>query len=305
MIKKGDFVVAEKTIQKLIASGQKEAANMLLAVSYRAQKLNEDSVKLLIDIHSESCDYFLQLGQSQYSFNQPKAALDSLRKAAKLEPNNSHCFYWLGRVYYDLNDHNLATKCLEKSCFLNPHHREAVTLLSGIYRGVRNFTANNTILQNAAHPIPGFTSAAENWVGVLLGFHHLALKEFNEAIASFRAALRSDADNIASWEGLADAYLERGSLNSALRVYQKITELDSQNSYPKLQVANVKCKLRMHREAVESFTELLAEHPKLVPGLKGMAESHMGISNHCMSQRLLARSKYHAGEAVKYLTRYE
>lgn len=42
------------------------------------------------------------------------------------------------------------------------------------------------------------------------------------------------------WESLGDAYAERGSYNSAIRVFQKILEMQPDNLYAQLQVALMK-----------------------------------------------------------------
>lgn len=256
---------------------------------------------------TESSPQQLLLARCFFAVQQPANALMALRKSARLCPVNCDAFYWMARIYYD--DASAASaaitmKCLQKSCDLHPYNAMAISMLSGLYRHVGDYAANGELLTRAAHPIAGFTCTTEKWVGVLLGFHHFGLRQFTDAIASFRTALRSDPDDVAAWEGLADAYLQRGSLSSALRVYQKIAELVdvARNPYALLQVANVKCTLKMHREAVESYGELLAIKPGFVPALKGCAEAHLGLAYDALKRRLLARAKLHAVEAIRMLT---
>lgn len=74
----------------------------------------------------------------------------------------------------------------------------------------------------------------------MISFHKFLMCFFSKAIDSFRSALRFDISDILCWEGLADAYYQRGSFNSAMKVYQKIIELDPENEYSRLQVGVVK-----------------------------------------------------------------
>lgn len=302
LIKIGNFEAAQKTIDKLNADTQ--SFELLQAALYHSQSNASKSIELLESTGGESSEQQLLLARCYIDVDQRSNALIALRKSAKLCGHNSQPFYWMARIYYASSDLGVALKCLQKCCDLHPHHSGAVSMLSGLYRHLIDYTANWELLKRAAHPITGFTRSTDKWVGVLLGFHHLCLKQFNDAIASFRTALRSDAADVACWEGLADAYLQRGSLSSALRVYQKITELVDvqQNPYALLQVANVKCTMKMHREAIESYSALLANRPDFVAALKGCAEAHLGLAYHSIAQRLLARAKLHAEEAVRLLT---
>ncbi|KAJ6641678.1 Tetratricopeptide repeat protein 37 [Pseudolycoriella hygida] len=246
------------------------------------------------------CDHHLLLGQWYFSSKKMELALTHFLKATRIEPYNSDCFFWLGKLYLTINDQIRAQKCFEKCVYLYPRHQQGVTLLSAMYRQSMNWDGNNLLLQSAANAIAGQQC---KWARIQLGFHYLALKNFNDAIQAFRMALREDANDLSCWEGLADAYFQRGSYNSASKVYQKISEIDPLSLYPKLQVANIKTILKFHKEAVICFDDLLKEHPDFVPALSGMAEAHLGLCYYYLPQRLLGRCKSHAEEAVKYLIR--
>lgn len=199
-------------------------------------------------------------------------------------------------------DTERARKCFEKSVFLNPQHEQSVIFLSTIFRQNSEWELNAKLLQNAALAVPNTPC---KWATLLLGFHHLAQNQFDDAINAFRAVLRIDANNYASWEGLADSYLKRGSFNSALKVYRKICDLKDDNIYAQLQVANVLTIMRLHKDAIETYENLLKENPAYVPALKGVADAHLGIANYYLEQRLVGRSKAHVEHAVSYLIKYD
>lgn len=287
-----------KIIEEL-RSTKSNRSDLLLAMKY---ELDGNVAKAIAHLNESDdnnlSDHHLLLGQYYFAGNKFELALTHFLKATKLEPYNSDCFYWLGKSYITINDQVRAQKCFEKCVYLYPQHQKGVTLLSAMYRQSMNWEANNALLQSAANSIVGQQS---KWARIQLGFHYLALKKFNDAITAFRMALREDSEDLSCWEGLADAYFQRGSYSSALKVYQKISELDPLNLYPKLQVANIKTTLKFHKEAVLCYDQLLQEHPEFVPALAGMAEAHLGLCYYYLPQRLLGRCKDHAGEAVKYL----
>lgn len=273
--------------------------DILLAMKYQLDgDLNRAIEHLNTSNDNNLCDHHLLLGQYLFTAKKLELALAHFLKATRIEPYNSDCFFWLGKIYLTSNDQIRAQKCFEKCVYLYPQHQQGVTLLSAMYRQSMNWDGNSTLLKSAANAISGQQC---KWARIQLGFHYLGLKNFNDAIQAFRMALREDSDDLSCWEGLADAYFQRGSYNSALKVYQKITEIDPLSLYPKLQVANIKTILKFHKEAIICYDDLLKEQPDFVPGLSGMAEAHLGLCHYYLPQRLLGRCKHHAEEAVKYL----
>lgn len=265
------------------------------------QRQYEKCLELLKSFENESCEYFLQLGQANFELSKYTDALNASLRATKLEPQNADCFYWLGKIYMQNGDIERARKCFEKSVFLNPQQEQSVILLSTIYRQHFEWDLNEKLLQTAAQAIPNTPC---KWATLLLGFHHLAQNQFDDAINAFRAVLRMDAMHFASWEGLADSYLKRGSYNSALKVYRKICELADDNIYAQLQVANVLTTMKLHKDAIEAYENVLKEHPTYIPALKGMADAQLGIANYYLEQRLVGRSKSHAELAISFLIRF-
>lgn len=300
LIETSESEKADEKIQLLASDVVRH--NQLLAYKFQHECQYEKSLELLESCVSETCEYFLLLGQIQFSLCQYPAALNSFLRATKLASHNADCFLWLGKVYLQNGDAERARKCFERSIFLNPQQEQSVILLSTIYRQQLEWDLNAKMLQTAAQVIPNTPC---KWATLLLGFHHLAQNQFDDAITAFRAVLRMDPKSFASWEGLADSYLKRGSFNSALKVYKKICEISDDNTYAQLQVANVLTTMKLHKDAIDAYDSLLKKHDTYLPALKGMADAQLGIANYYLEQRLVGRSKSHAEEAVKYLLRFE
>lgn len=106
------------------------------------------------------------------------------------------------------------------------------------------------------------------------------------------------------WESLGDAYAERGSYNSAIRVFQKILEMQPDNLYAKLQIALIKTTIRMYSEAIGDFDIILKDNDNYLPALKGAAEAHIGMANNLKLEYRFGRAKYHLQMALNMLQRY-
>lgn len=300
LIQTNELTQAEEKLQSL--SSDVSRYNNLLVYKLHHQGQHNKCLELLRSFENESSEYFLQLGETHFHLTHYSDALNAFLRATKLQPYNADCFYWLGKVYLENGDTERARKCFEKSVFLNPQQEQSVILLSTIYRQHMEWDLNEKLLQNAAQALPNTPC---KWATLLLGFHHLAQNKFDDAINAFRAVLRMDPLHFASWEGLADSYLKRGSYNSALKVYRKICELTDDNIYAQLQVASVLTTMKLHKDAILAYKNLLKDHPTYLPALKGIADAHLGIANYYLEQRLVGRSKVHAEEAVRYLIRFE
>lgn len=291
----------DSAVQKIKElSGDQARSLRLYAYKFICDENFEKALELLQSSVEQNATHYLQLGQALFLLKQYQESLNAFLKATKLEPFNADCFHWLGKIYLLNGDLDRARKCFEKSTFLNPQHEQSVILLSAIYRQLAEWEMNVKILQTAAQAIPNTPC---KWAELQLGFHNLAQNNFDDAIIAFRAVLRMDANNFSSWEGLADAYMKRGSFNSALKVYQKVCELNKDNAYPRLQVANIRTTLKLFKEAIASYEDLLNDCPDYVPALKGIADAHLGIARQYMEERLIGRGKVHAEEAQRYLTK--
>lgn len=275
--------------------------NLLMAYKLQYEGDYKKCLALLRSFECEQCEYLLRLGQVHFSETNYEESRNAFIRATKLQPYNADCFYWLAKYYMQNGDTQRARKCLDKCVLLNPQHEHGVILLSSIYRQQNEWDLNVKLLQMAADIIPNTPC---KWAVSLLGFHYLAQNKFDDAINAFRAVLRMDANSFVSWEGLADSNLKRGSFNSALKMYRKICELTDDNVYAQLQVANVLTTLRLHKDAIRAYENLLADQPTYLPALKGIADAHLGIAKYYLEQRLIGRCKDHAEEAVGYLIRF-
>ncbi|XP_073812213.1 tetratricopeptide repeat protein 37 [Musca autumnalis] len=239
--------------------------------------------------------------QYYYQLQDYEIALTCALKATRLRPYSSICFYLLGKIYLATNDVVRSRKCFEKCVTLNPTNEEAVENLSAIYQQLGEEDLNVALLLNTLKKVK--TPSKFKHIHYKLGLHYLNVNNCDEAIQCFRTAIKHDVSVMIYWESLGDAYAARGSYNSAIRVYQKILEMDPDNVYAKLQMALIKTTIRMYSEAIEDFNNLLKEHEDYLPALKGAAEAHIGLANFLNQEYRYGRAKDHFQMAINMLQR--
>ncbi|XP_030374099.1 tetratricopeptide repeat protein 37 [Scaptodrosophila lebanonensis] len=246
----------------------------------------------------ESFEELLLCGELHFKLGQYADALKCMLKATRLRPHFSKCFDYLGRLYQSNGDLNRARKCFEKCINLNPLAEQAVDALSSIYQELGEEDLNETLLQNTLRYLKSDDAVRLQYK---LGLHFLQVKKWDDAIQCFRIAIKHDFKCMVYWESLGDAYASRGSYNSAIRVFEKILMLSPTNCYAQLQVGIVKTTIRMYPEAIADFNTLLQRNPNYLPGLKGIAEAHIGLAQNLKGQNLYGRAKLNYQLAVNHL----
>ena len=180
--------------------------------------LAEEIVKLLPTDEAESYVYH---GHILLSRNERKAALKSFLKGAKLNPNNWDVFYQLGRVYLEDGELDRGIKCVKKSVLLAAHVENIELLCQYILPGEALVTLKNY----REMAMPGvLDEQLPFWFQFRKALSFLQLGSA-ESIPLFQKLTRKFPTNSVLWECLAEAYVTRGSLNTALKQYQKAAEL--------------------------------------------------------------------------------
>ncbi|KNC22993.1 hypothetical protein FF38_07937 [Lucilia cuprina] len=249
----------------------------------------------------ETYSVLFLMGKCYYEVQNYNNALMSILKATRLKPYSSECFYYLGRIYLATNDIVRSRKCFEKNVTLNPLNEKAVENLSIIYQKLQEEDLNLSLLMSTLKYLKN--SEKSKHIHYKLGLHYLNFQRCDEAIQSFRTAIKHDVTCIIYWESLGDAYAERGSYNSAIRVFQKILEMQPDNLYARLQIALTKTTIRMFPEAIEDFDSLLKDNENYLPALKGAAEAHIGLANNLKLEYRFGRAKHHLQMAINMLQR--
>ncbi|KAJ1728795.1 Superkiller protein 3 [Coemansia biformis] len=143
-------------------------------------------------------------------------------RAAQLNPYVPGVFGGLGEWYQQHgNDPERAKRCLAKAVDLDCTGAEAGQLLADLY------LADGSDDLCEAHLLR-VTEAkyAQPWAWKRLGFLFLRQGHCEKASVALQNALSADRTDRACWEGLCDAYMGIGRTHTAVKVAQKVVELD-------------------------------------------------------------------------------
>jgi len=210
-----------------------------------------DKAEKMIGNLSENAQVLSMKGRIYESKNDTKSALKNYLKSAKLNPNSWHIFYLLGKSYLSINDRDRGVKCLKKSISLCSRTENIELVCQYVSPGEAL-----SILHEFKSTIPNHEDIPL-WFEFRFGLCLLEIGNSAEAIRQFQRLTRRNPDNAVYWECLAESYVERGSLNTALKSYQRAAEL-SENDLDQLmrikyRIGQLHLEMQEHSEAQEIF----------------------------------------------------
>ncbi|XP_026757687.2 tetratricopeptide repeat protein 37 [Galleria mellonella] len=240
------------------------------------------------------------LGKTYWDLKQYEKCLMNLLKSAKLNSEHGETFLYLGHVYNYRNDLLKAKKCYEKAHSLVNTDSECIKHLSETYIKLNMKEENFKLLTTAEHNI----KINESWLNFRLGLHYLNIREWENAIVSFRNVIKSNKNDIIAFECLADAYYSRGSFTSALRAYNKVKTLDpSKTAHCLTRIGYIYTLLTQYEDAIDTFKKVLEINPYSLLSLKGIAETWIKIAKKKATAKLYGSARDCAQHAIEYVIR--
>ncbi|KAJ1752789.1 Superkiller protein 3 [Coemansia sp. RSA 1821] len=149
-------------------------------------------------------------------------AFGSWLAAARLDATLASVFGGLGKCYAEQGDSERAKRCFVKAMSLDCTDSESGPRLADIYiRSGQDDLCEKLLVTatDAYFSLP--------WAWRRLGFLLLRQQEYERAVAAFQNALSANRSDCVCWEGLCEAYLGIGRIHTAVKVAQKIVDLDS------------------------------------------------------------------------------
>ncbi|XP_050293501.1 tetratricopeptide repeat protein 37 isoform X2 [Anthonomus grandis grandis] len=296
-LKQGNYFEVESNISKL------NDPNLALVYKlrlYKCQKKYLEAEKIIAEANlSGFMDWWIEVGLVYWEMGQYKKSLEPYLKAAKCEPNNYKPFVHLGHYYSRDGQLDKARRCYEKAFKINSSCSVAGSELSKIYRKQKNWESNLSLLTSLTQ---GYADKSTIWAWLQLGLTYLEQGDPVKALEYLRMVLRIEPENVHCWESLADAYFAKGAFTSALKCYQKSTDLSQYSLYAALQVAYIKKILGEYPDAQKDFENILTEHPNYVPALKGLSETSLCQAKDCLRDQRLGTARDYAQSAVNKVT---
>ncbi|XP_054721060.1 tetratricopeptide repeat protein 37-like [Uloborus diversus] len=269
---------------------------LLLKKEYSAAlaKLKE-SIKL-----KESAFTLHLIATSLWFSEQHEKAFKIFSKAIELDPYFAMNFLYLGHYYRNhLLDKSKACLCYQKAFTLDNADFEIGLNFSQTLKEMGKEEENVKVLKIITE---NASLGSCKWAWTQLGLYQLKTNP-SDAIFSFQNAVRADPNNSHTWECLADAYLKRGSYESALKAFERAAEINTNAMYPLYQIATIQKLRGFYPEAVEKHKVLLEVAPTYVPALIGLAETYVLYAKKSFSDCLYGLSRDYCQEALNVLSR--
>ena len=180
--------------------------------------------------------YLRSLGDSQggtQSQEVLKLAVEQYESIVKLEPDSPDNHLLLGRLYMLSRDLTKAEAEFKTAIKLDPSSEEAVTNVAFLY----NEEGDNKKAAEILNSVPEGARTAKIYAA--LGFTYEQQKDYKNAIAAYREAIKLDHDNLDAMRGLAQNLLNDNQIDAALQQYTTIQEADPEDPQAALRIAEI------------------------------------------------------------------
>lgn len=92
---------------------------------------------------------------------------------------------------------------------------------------------------------------------------YFAIRQWDEAIAFYKLAVRADDSNIEVWQFVASAYRERGKFDGAAEFFQGMVEKFSSDTFARYSLAEAYLEAREFDKAIEVYQAIIEIEPEL------------------------------------------
>src|SRR5690348_7360535 len=246
--------------------------------------------------------YLRSLGDTQagtQSREVLKLAIEQYQALAKLEPKNADNHLLLGRLYILNKNYGGAEAEFKSAMNLDPSSEEAVTSLALLY----NETGNNKKAADVLNSVPEDHRTSKMYAA--LGYTYEQQKDYKQAIAAYKEAVRLDKENVDAMRGLAQNLANDNQTEAALSEYQMVQDADPQDAQAPLRIAEIYRRQGKFDLAMENLkkAEALSQDSLEVPYNEAIVLEAQGKYDEAAAtlQKLVARTtspdgNYSSGE---------
>src|SRR6266704_3282057 len=196
--------------------------------------------------------YLRSLGDVSASNGQPETvnrAIEQYREINRLDPSDTESALWLARLYRLKNEHDKAEQVLRSILRTDPENEPAVEQLTQLLMDEGKSPEAVTLLE-------GITARSPSPVLLdLLGDAHTQAHELPKAEEAYRKAAELDPSELSHQRGLGQTLLAEEKYAEALKVYQKLSVVMTDDSDVYLRIAQIYRELHQLDKAEENLVK--------------------------------------------------
>jgi tetratricopeptide (TPR) repeat protein len=243
----------EEGLRRLPSSS---AARRHYAAALMATGRASSAIRVLEGVAQPDAVTLNQLGSAYLTSGELEKAIETLRRALRLDPDLAEIHVNLGNALFRKRDAQGATEALRSAVRLNPGSAAAHSNLGSLLAATGGFDDARRHFETAIRLEPGSGSAHYNYGRALVD-----RKLWAEAEIRLAAAVKADprlAEAAVSY-GLVLAH--RGELNRAIGQYRRAIQLRRDFVEARFNLALALARLGQTGEALEEFRAVLAANP--------------------------------------------
>ena len=167
---------------------------------------------------------YFQRGIINLRMSKPDLAVADFRKATELNPDTAANFLNLGIAHYQAGDIPQAVPAFRRAVELDPDNAMPRLLLAQVLAATDQLADAETEYRKALDLDPTNAKAMRG-----IGFCSIRRADYRAAVDSYRDATRIEPDNADGWAGLGSAYLGLNDLAEAEAAFARARAIDPQN----------------------------------------------------------------------------
>jgi tetratricopeptide (TPR) repeat protein len=255
------FAQAERVCRQIITSrpGNADAHN-ILGVSLAALGKKEEAVESLkraIKINAHAASYYANLGEVLRQAGETQEALTVLEQAVKLDPKNSQALNNLGIINYELRRFKEAIGYYRQAIEVRPDMPEALNNLGNALRTTGDIDGALNAYQEALTYRAVYPEAYNN-LGTLLQQD----RKLEEAEHALRKAIQQNPRYIEAHNNMAQLLFAQKKETEALRILSDALKFAPKNVQTLIITARVQMRRNAHQPAEQAVRLALTEEPE-------------------------------------------
>ena len=244
----GDATAALRSLEQAVSLAPAALDPRLLLFNYYYGQGDypnaEKTLKEAIAADPANATLNILLGQFYFNRKQTDAAEAAFLKAINLEPDQAGAYLVAGKFYSAVKKPEAALKMLQRAGRLRPQDLKISTLLAEFYLDNNYLQQAKAAIEDILNEHPGY------FPGRLLEIKRvLAEKDYDQALLLCDAYLKSNpaADQLLVLKGMA--YVEKGELEQAERLFSQAVKMTPNNINAKFRLLDVYLKEAKIEEA--------------------------------------------------------